>query len=241
MTIDNIKIGVIIPTRGERQVFLKNCMRMLKAQTLQPAGILTVGENYMQAIDDVKDITKRYRFGYDLTCQQFKYDLIAFIEDDDFYHPLYLENMATEWLRSGKPDILGTGSTIYYHLKLKKYFTFNHPKRASAMNTFIKPGLNIKWCEDSYAFTDMHLWNMSDIAQLAIPETTRIPKNLWLRGHIFQPEKIISIGMKHGIGLCGGRNHIDRLQRYDKDDSDMQFLCDNCDEESFEFYSMLFK
>ena len=235
----DINIAVLTPHRNDRPQFLEQLKKMIAHQTLQP--VIIQYEDYAPD-GEKKDITQRYRRGYKFLSEcGFVIDLIAFLEVDDYYAPTYLENMVTEWLRSGRPDILGTGSTIYYHLKLNKYFTFNHPKRASAMNTFIKPGLDIKWCEDSYAFTDMHLWNMSDVAQLAIPEATRIPKNLWLRGHIFQPEKIISIGMKHGIGLCGGRNHIDRLQRYDKDDLDMQFLRDNCDEESFKFYSTLFK
>lgn len=238
MNIQDVRIAVLIPTRGEREVFLKNCFRMLDAQTLQP--------NYIHLMDyapksDDKDITQRYRMGYSLLSAMGHFDIIALWEDDDYYAPDYLETMLNEWLKAGEPDLFGTGKTIYYHLKLRKYFTFNHPRRSSAMNMFIKPGINISWCEDNYAFTDMHLWNMTGLAQSFLPVANQLPKKSWLNGVIYNPNKIISIGMKHGVGMCGGRNHIDRLQRYDKVDSDMKFLSDNCDKESFEFYSGLFK
>ena len=238
MNINEIQIAVLIPTRGEREVFLKNCFRMLDAQTLQP--------NYVHLMDyppkgEDKDITQRYRRGYSLLSAMGHFDVIALIEDDDYYAPDYLEVMITEWLKVGKPELFGTGKTIYYHLKLKKYFTFNHPRRASAMNTFIKPGLNIHWCEDNYPFTDMHLWNMTELAQSFLPEASQIPKANMLNGVIYNPDHIISIGMKHGTGLCGGRNHIDRLERYDTPDNDMKFLQSNCDSDSFDFYRNLFK
>ena len=238
MNIKDVRIAVLIPTRNDRDIFLKNCFRMLDAQTLQPNHVHMM--DYKPLSDD-KDITQRYRRGYALLSAMNEYDVIALIEDDDYYAPDYLEVMVAEWLKAGKPDLFGTGKTIYYHLKLNKYFTLNHPKRASAMNTFIKPGLNIKWCEDNYAFTDLHLWNMTALAQESLPPGNQIPKNIQLNGVIFNPDHIISIGMKHGVGLCGGRNHIDRLERYNVADNDKQFLRDNCDAESYLFYSELFK
>jgi glycosyltransferase involved in cell wall biosynthesis len=237
MNINDIRIAVLIPTRGERDVFLKNCFRMLDAQTLKP--------NYIHLVDyepenNDKDITQRYKRGYQLLTRMNSYDVIAFIEDDDFYHPEYLETMVTAWDKSGRPDLFGTDKTIYYHIKIRKYFTFNHPRRSSAMNMLVKPGINLHWCEDNYAFTDMHLWNMTGLAQSFLPVANQIPKKMWLNGVVFSPDKIISIGMKHGVGMCGGRNHIDRLERYNNLDADMKFLKDNCDVESFEFYSTLF-
>ena len=223
-----MRIAVIIPTRGDRKELLDNCLRMLANQTIQPIGIGIID---YEPKDSNKDITTRYKKGYNGVDPNY-INIIAFIEDDDYYAPDYLETMVREWLRAGQPDIIGTGSTIYYHLKLKKYFTLTHPRRASAMNTLIKPNLSFPWCEDNYAFTDLHLWNLTVETALQKPI---------LKGHIFNPEKIISIGMKHGVGLTGGRCHIDRLERYNVDDSESKFLLENCDKESFEFYSNYFK
>lgn len=221
-----IKIALIIPHRNDRPVFLKHLEKMIAAQTLQPVYVNYV--NYKPESDE-KDITQRYRKGYSELSNTFgPVDLIAFIEVDDFYAPDYLETMAAEWLRAGKPDIIGNSTSIYYHLKLKKYFALNHPSRASAMNTLIKPGLVFPWCADNYEYTDAHLWKLANI------KFTNPPI---LKGHLFVPDKIISFGIKHGSGLVGGRFHNDRLERYVNDDSDLSFLKQNCDAESFKFYS----
>jgi hypothetical protein len=56
------------------------------------------------------------------------------------------------------------------------------------------------------------------------------------------------MGMKHGVGLCGGDNHTTSLHRYNdepdkhyhgKDDGDLHFLRETLDAESFEFYSTI--
>lgn len=227
---EKIKIALIIPHRNDRPVFYNHLQKMIAAQTLQPEAVLSV--DYTPKSEE-KDITERYRYGYEYVSKAIKtlepkIDLIAFIEVDDFYSADYLETMAAEWLRAGKPDIIGNSTSIYYHLKLKKYFSLNHPSRASAMNTLIKPGLVFPWCADNYEYTDAHLWKLANI------KFTNPPI---LKGHLFVPNKIISFGIKHGSGLVGGRFHTTQLERYDKDDADLSFLKQNCDAESFKFYS----
>lgn len=208
-----MKIGVIIPDRGDRPEFLKNCIRMMERQTIQPYTI--------ELIDDKPenskcDITKRYRIGYDRLRNK-GLDVIALIENDDWYSPVYLETMTKTWGEQGSPDIFGTNYTIYYHLKLKAWFKNLHNSRSSAMNTFIRPDMNFKWCQDSEPYTDLHLWRN-------------------MKGKTFCPMPVISIGIKHGSGLCGGRMHIDRLEKYINKDPHGTFLLNTMDAESYEFY-----
>jgi hypothetical protein len=228
-----VKIGVIIPDRGDRPRFLANCLRMMEAQTLQPKYVRIID---YPAKDEHVDITPRYRTGY-LYMSAMDVDLIAFIENDDWYAPNYLETMVEAWKRFHQPSLFGTCYTIYYHLQLKRYFTMEHHQRASAMNTFIKPGLDIKWPVDMEPFLDMHLWsghsgitgNMSRI--------------------VFKPEKIISVGIKHGIGkTIGGGNHVidERVaRRYAtkdvNEDYPQGFLKTVLDPESFNFYNNYFQ
>jgi hypothetical protein len=214
-----MKVGVIIPTRNDRPGFMGNCLRMLRGQTWfeKNGGIQW---QFVRIVDwppsdGEKDITKRYRIGYD-ELRNSGVDVIFFWEDDDWYSPNYMDVMIGEWKHAGKPDIFGTGYTIYYHLKLGAYFTMHHPDRASAMNTMIIPDLRITWPPDAEPYTDQALW-------LKIPGQTFIPK-----GHI-------SIGMKHGIGLSGGGYHADdRLHRFRTPDNGL--LKDNLDDESLAFY-----
>lgn len=221
-----MNIGIIIPDRGDRPRFMENCMRMLHAQTLKPVFIAL--ENDPPASDKC-DITPRYRAGYE-KCNAFSkvnrpLDVIALWENDDFYAPDYLETMVGHWLEEGKPDILGTNYTIYYHIKLRKYYQMTHFTRASAMNTLLKPGLKIEWPMDIEPFLDLWLWRQ-------------------LKGPTVKPTKHISIGIKHGIGKTGGKSHVDRFDRYapprGTDDGDYSFLKSVMDPESFLFYTNYF-
>jgi hypothetical protein len=116
----------------------------------------------------------------------------------------------------------------------------NHPARASAMNTMLKPGLAIEWCADDYPFTDLWLWNHAVLTPNPSPngegECPHAHTAMRLRGHIFCPERPIALGMKHGEGLCGGRFHSDRLERYKVKDEELLFLKEHVDERMLDFY-----
>ena len=216
-----MKTAAIIPDRGDRPEFLKNCYRMLNAQTVKPDIIATV--NYAPLSNEV-DITQRYRTGY----SQFNnsdFDVIFFIENDDWYSPLYIETMLAEWQRAGNPDLCGINISTYYHIGINKYFHMTHSIRACAMNTMIKPNLNINWCADNDPYLDLHLWL----------------KNDHLSKHLFSPEKKISLGIKHGIGLGGGHHHNTRMERYVIDDNGKQYLQTVLDLKSFYFYTSIFQ
>lgn len=210
-----MKVCVLIPDRGDRPEFLANCLRMMNVQTLKPDHIELV--DYAPTSDRC-DITQRYRVGYSGIDRGF--DVIAFIENDDYYAPDYLETMVTAWAFAGKPAIFGTNYTVYYHVRIGAYFTMYHAQRSSAMSTLIRPGLDIDWPVDHEPFTDMWLWER-------------------LKGKTFNPGRHIAIGMKHGVGMCGGRSHIDKLERYRFPDNG--FLKSNLDLDSYNFYSKFYE
>lgn len=218
-----IRVGIVIPDRGDRPEFMDNCLDMMNRQTLQPH--ITRIIDYKPVSDKV-DITPRYRMGYEVMTAELKLsarrvDLIAFIENDDWYSPQYLEYMVEQWKKNNCPNLFGTNYTIYYHLKLRKYFTFRHIQRASAMNTFIRPGLKFEWPADHDPYTDQWLWLRAEI-----------PNKLSI-----EPEYIISVGMKHGIGKVGGEFHDSSLSRFINEDDG--FLKNNLDPESYKFYTTI--
>lgn len=223
--ISNIKIGIIVPDRGDRPLFRKHCEYLISKQTVQPTQVVWV--DFMPISNEV-DITKRYRIGYNYISELV--DVILFMENDDWYSPNYIETMLRAWITAGKPDIFGTDYTHYYHIKLKKWFTMNHNVRSSAMSTLIKPNLNIDWCPDNEPYTDTYLWMM------AINKDTGKP----LTKAVFHPEPPICLGMKHGVGLTGGNSHVNRLHRYINDDVEQNWLRSIVDEQSFEFYKNYF-
>jgi hypothetical protein len=190
---------------------------MIKSQTLQPTTVMVMDD---PPLDMRCDITWRYRIGYDRLRNK-NFDVIALMENDDWYSPDYLKRMVNEWNKVGNPEIFGTDYTIYYHLRLRAYFTMYHDDRASAMNTLIKPDMeHITWPADHDPYTDMHLWKT-------------------LKGKTFHPDSHLAIGMKHGVGMCGGMSHTDRFDRFKYPDNGL--LLNTIDQESFEFYSNYFK
>lgn len=218
-----IKFAIIIPDRGDRPELLKHCMWQIKRQTIQPDHIELVD---YKPLSDKKDITQRYRIGYE-NLKGKGFDVIFFIENDDYYAPDYFEIMLGEWVKAGKPELFGTWYTYYYHIKLFAYLKMTHSERSPAMSTMILPDINIKWCVDEEPYTDQHLWMVSG-----------------LKGKIFKPEKHICLGIKHGVGLTGGDCHLNRLDRYKINkgalDSNKEFLKSVVDSESFEFYTNYF-
>lgn len=215
-------LGIIIPDRGDRPEFEEQYLRLIQRQTITNTRkiIITVMVQNAEPTSDKPDITWRYRTGYE-KFNNLGYDLLCFWENDDWYAEDYLEVMVDEWEKAGKPDLFGTNYTIYYNLIIKKYFRMTHVQRASAMNTFIKPDLTVPWPDDHEAFTDVALWD-------------RIPSR-----KVIEPPHLIAIGMKHGIGKCGGKSHVDRLYRYINDDGHNSFLAQHVDEWSLAFYNQL--
>ena len=215
----SIKVGVIIPDRGDRPKFMDNCERMIMAQTIVDNKNYDIEVFHVDypAKSDKCDITQRYRYGYESEVMQDR-DIIFFIENDDWYSPSYMEYMIAQWI-CGKPDLFGTNYTVNYHLGLKKYFTMRHDQRASAMNTMIRGGMKFQWPLDHDPYTDQWLWMRQNGIQTK---------------KTFEPSSLLSVSMKHGVGKLGGRYHIDDLHRYINEDNN--FLEYTLDPESFEFY-----
>ena len=213
-----MKIGIIIPDRKDRPLFLANCLRMIHEQTVKPDIVELVNDD---PLSDDCDITWRYRLGYERMRKR-NLDIIFLMENDDYYAPDYIETMLNEWHKHGCPEIFGTNYTIYYNIKLFAWFTMNHLTRSSAMSTMLRPDLTFPWCADNEPYTDIHLWDK-------------------LKGVVFQPSKHICLGIKHGIGLCGGRGHNDRLHRFTELDHDKRLLSQVMDNKSFDFYTNYFQ
>lgn len=209
------KIGVLIPTRGDRPQFLQQALSMLSRQLLEI--------DYLEIVDDQpksneKDITWRYRIGCERLVKKGA-DLIFFWEDDDYYKEQYLLSMYDAWMDNGKPQIIGINNTIYYHLRINKWLQQFHPNRASAFCTAVtKDIVRLKWCSDKEPFTDIFLWKKLRGISLTMPT--------------------MAIGIKHSIGLCGGNGHC-KHEWYKHEDYNREWLSSHVDKQSLEFYNSI--
>lgn len=196
-----MKIGLAIPTRGERNIFLSRCLQMMEQQTRKADLIHIVSE--APKSKDI-DITYRYKKAFNKLFSE-GCDVVFLIEDDDFYSPEYIESMLLGWIQAGKPNVFGTDSTTYYHLQRKKYKVMKHSTRSSAFSTMVTSAvLDINFPADNEPFLDLEIWKQ-------------------LQGKTFEPSTSICLGIKHGVGLSGGKGHNENFP-YDYDDSDSTYF-----------------
>lgn len=208
-----MKIAIIIPDRNDRPQFLQNCLRMIGMQIKQPSQIILVNH---PPISPEFDLLERIKKGYEQVSNYI--DVVAIIENDDWYSKHYLKFMADNYHSFGCPDIFGVDYTYYYHLRSNGVTKLLHKNRASLFNTLIKPGLNIKWNEIKNPFVDIFLWRQ-------------------LKGITLSPERPLSIGIKHGIGLCGGRAH---RSNFIYQETNSNFLRQYLDSQSLKFYENIY-
>jgi len=200
--------AVIIPTRGDREKLLDHGLKLLNAQTVMPDDVIIVDH---KPKGKVKDLTARYRKGYELAK---KYDVVICWEDDDYYHPTYIETVMKLWEKNRGLELIGTTTSTYYHIFDNKYDVSKTPRHSSMMSTSIKGGLDIDWPSDSTVFLDLKLWKQ-------------------MKGQLFDFGKLAT-GIKHAIGVCGGKGHSGSICK-DADDNG-SFLKTLVDPHSFEFY-----
>lgn len=208
-------VGVVIPDKKDRPMFLKHCLDMLERQTIAPDFICVMDAD-SQIVEC--DITWRYRNGFEIIFDKYDCDVCFLIENDDWYKDNYIEQMLKYWSSAGKPDLFGVGITTYYHIGLRKYKKLLHQNRASAFSSMVtKKIMDVPFCKDTEAFLDMHLWKQ-DI----------------FKG-TFIPDQQICLGIKHGQGLCGGKGHNKDFP-FDNDDKALSYISKIIDIKSLNFY-----
>lgn len=202
----------ITPTRGDRGQLLEFCKHQLSRMTVKPDKSYFI--DYTPKGTDV-DLVARVREGI-RQAEADGFDRCFIVEDDDFYPADYFFLMPDA-------DFIGDDHTIYYHLYFKSWQEWAHPQRASLFTTGFKISAlkDFKWIPDNERFLDISLWNYVKNQHKSV---------FW--------RKSGAVGIKHGIGLCGGKGHI---QRGKNQDQQMEWLKAHVDTEAYTFYSTLKK
>jgi hypothetical protein len=205
----------ITPTRGDRPELLQFCLKQL---TKMNRGKLPVNAYLMndRPTSDQPDLVPRIRKGVELAKRD-GFEWVFIIEDDDFYP----ENYFSLFGDLSAYDFVGFSSTTYYNLRNRTHETMYHPGRSSLFCTGFRISAleKFNWPKDNTTFLDIRLWEFAQ------------------RGGRF---KLIDnnpcLGIKHGIGKCGGKAH--RMALKDSDPN-VEFLRYSVDNEAFEFYMEL--
>lgn len=201
----------ITPSRGDRPQLLEFCKHQLSRMTVKPT------ESYFidtKPLSGEVDIVWRVRAGI-VNAKLAGIDKVYIIEDDDYYPADYFERMTL-----GDSDIIGCPYSFYYNLKNRTYQQMVHMNRSSLFCTaFSIKAVDLKFrrFKVNSPNLDIALWN----------ESKKMKRKFYDSG---------AVGIKHGIGLCGGRGHKAHLKFEDKN---MDWLKANVDNEAFEFYKGL--
>lgn len=211
-----MKFCAITPTRGDRPQFLEHCKTMIQQQTVKPDKHYII--NYRPTSEKI-DIANRIITGIE-KAKADGFEFVFIIEDDDFYPSNYFENIPFSQF-----DFVGFETTVYYNIELNKYAILKHPGRSSLFCT----GFNINALDGFYwpkntPFIDIELWHYA--------LTTN--KKIWFNSSVNMP-----IGIKHGLGLCGGSGHNAQHPMYNNKDMVNMFLKLCVSAESYNFYIKL--
>lgn len=201
-----MKFATITPTRQDRPELLEFCKHQLSRMEVKPDHSFFID---FPPKDDKVDIVWRVFEGIQKAAE-IGFDLVFIVENDDFYDKTYFNHIPDA-------DFIGESNTIYYNLRNKTYQNFNHPGRSSLFTTGFKiSALKGFRPNPNDRFLDISLWKFANLnnKKMAFRETG-------------------AIGIKHNIGLCGGKGHVLRMKH---SDNDLEWLSEQVDQEAFEFY-----
>lgn len=203
--------ATITPTRKDRPELLDFCKYQLSRMTVKPDKTYFV--DYPPR-DERIDIVDRVRVGVELAKHE-GFNTVFIVEDDDFYPANYFEKFDLD-----NYTFWGSQQTWYYNLKNRTFVEFNHPNRSSLFNTGFKiSALNdFRWEAVRNQFLDIAIWEYASSGKQFVNTG--------------------SIGIKHALGLCGGKGH---KMRHKNEDPNLEWLKSQVDFEAFEFYSELTK
>jgi hypothetical protein len=207
-----VKFAVIIPDRGDRPELTDFCLRQLERMTLKPDEIFHI--NYAPKVDGY-DLVERINVGVNMAAAE-GFDLCFIFENDDYMPANYFEQFLPYFETH---DFFGQEHSTYYNLRNLTHNRFDHPYRSSLFTTGFKISAlnNFEWPDNSKPFLDIDIWKYARHKRRIFVETG-------------------AIGIKHALGLCGGKGH--KMNMRNKD-TDMSWLKARVDAESFEFYKSM--
>jgi len=199
----------IIPDRGDRPEFTEHCLKRLKAYDW-----IDIIHVCYEPSDHRFDLIERIQKGVKQAKSE-GYKKAFIVENDDWY--------SLEYFQPFDFDFVGYSDTIYYHIKSKTWEHTFHSKHSSLFTTAFKLDAldGFKWPRPDAVFLDVELWK----------HAMNSPR---LRYSLKQTNPCI--GIKHGMGLCGGMGH---RQTFPFKDYDMKWLESKVDSESLELYKRL--
>jgi hypothetical protein len=204
----------ITPTRNDRPELLEFCKVQLDRMTVKPDQSYFID---YPPINGKFDLVSRVKQGVEQAKKDgHKYAFI--IENDDWYSSDYFKSV--QFYMDKGIDFIGSSSTIYYNLRNKTHQTFDHPGRSSLFMTGFRLEAmeGFAWPRAETVFLDLEIWRHAK------------------RFSRYLTDKPLAVGIKHGIGLTGGKAHRMVMKHSDVHHG---YLKSVVDPEAFRFYLTL--
>lgn len=212
-----MKLSVITPT-GDRPEAFRLCELWMSRQTRKPDEWIVIDDGWapIEAEFSIATQVIRPRELWSKENTQAKNlliglaaatgDVIAFIEDDDFYHPDYLLHLS-HVIEVGA-DIVGETRSLYYHLPTRQYLRNENMEHASLCQTMISrrmAGCFADLLQYNHSFYDCLLW-----------QTANVRRNGW-KG-VLEASRDLCVGIKGMPGRKGiGSGHRPNAQYWHSD------------------------
>lgn len=209
-----MKIACIVCDHGGREELITFARQQIAKQTVMPFAIYHIGTNLIPPNGSI-DLIARLKLAYEMA----KKDRVDFllIWEDDAYPKDYIQRFVPYM----NFDFVGQDYTYYYQLKQRAWARFDHKYRSSLFTTGFKVSALNNWNWDDLrpdmAMVDIRLWEYAKRRTKAFIDTG-------------------AIGIKSGLGLCGGRGHLLKLNNHDPE---MNWLKEKVSGDAFEFYQEL--
>lgn len=205
------KVLLITPDRNDRAELLNHC----RWQVNRLAGNFEHLIVNFEPVSAQHDIRERVKFGVDYALSN-GFEWCSVLENDDFYAHHYLHTVCK--LMDGA-DFIGSEFTYYHNLKNRTWERSHHPNHSSLFCTSFRASVmkDFKWHQAHRTFLDLDIWRYARRFRRTF---TDLP----------------AIGIKHGIGMTGGKGHS---QTFPNKDGDLSWLKSKVDDVSYEFYSTL--
>jgi hypothetical protein len=185
-----MKIAAITPTLGKRPEFMNLCRNYVERQTVKCEHIIVDDKQILFPTD----LTWRYKLGIE-RAKAIGCEVAIIFEDDDWYHPEYAQRLIEFWKQSGRPQVAGIADSHYFHIGFNKYWHSKHPGRSSMCAMLLNLNHDFNLPVLTEIWLDIHLCQ----------------KNT---GAYFVPPFPLVVGIKHGIGQCGGVGHRKNFAQY---------------------------
>ena len=220
------KFAIITPT-GDRPKPFELCKHFVLRQTIRPTEWIIVDDGKSPVTPPALSFVRYVRRkrsdtdpAHTLTVQMleaFRHltcDRVIIVEDDDWYHPRYLEWMLKLFEHPKKPLLIGQGNAVYYHVPLRRFYLHGNKDRASFCQTGFRssflPIIKHICSNPVNPFVDMRVWreNVSKnlildgrpycIGMKGLPGREGTTMG-WKRPHLFKPDSNL-VKLKSYIG-----------------------------------------